>query len=121
MLPALVVLAFVLSAADHWTTYLCLTHEAPGLQVIEGNPFAAWLFSTLGLAPGLALDSLITAGALGFLLVSRTPARWIKLAFLCGLILATGLAVTNNLEALAALRLAPLGLSCGGAPCPVAS
>jgi hypothetical protein len=35
----------------------------------------------------------------------------VKVSFLCGLILATGLAVANNLEALATLRLAPLGIS----------
>jgi len=42
MLPMLVVVALVLSAADHWTTYLCLIEETPGLQVMEGNPLAAW-------------------------------------------------------------------------------
>lgn len=111
MLIALVVIALLLSAADHWTTYQCLTREAPGFRVIEGNPLAAWLFSTLGLAGGLLLDSLVTAAAFAFLLVSRTPPRWVKLCFLLGLILATGLAVANNLEALSTLRRAPPGLS----------
>jgi hypothetical protein len=110
MLPMLVLVALVLSAADHWTTYLCLTEEAPGLRVMEGNPLAAWLFATLGLAGGLVIDSLVTVGALAFLLVSRSVPRWIKLSFLCGLIGATGLAVANNIEALAALRMGALGL-----------
>ena len=110
MLPMLVVVALVLSAADHWTTYLCLIEETPGLQVMEGNPLAAWLFATLGLAGGLVIDSLVTVGALAFLLVSCSVPRWVKLAFLCGLIGATGLAVANNLGALKALRMAPFGL-----------
>jgi hypothetical protein len=110
MLLTLSVVALALAAADHWTTYLCLTQEAPGLQAIEANPLAAWLFASLGLVGGLAVDSVVTVAALVFLLVSRSVPRWIKVAFLGGLILATGLAVANNLEALAALRLAPLGL-----------
>ena len=110
MLLTLVVVALALSVADHWTTYLCLTREAPGLLVIEGNPLAAWLFASLGLVGGLAVDSLVTIGALAFLLASRSVPRWIKLAFLGGLIVATGLAVANNVGALAALRSAPLGL-----------
>ena len=109
MLPVLVALAIALSAADHWTTYLCLTQEAPGLLVTEGNPLAAWLFASFGLAGGLVLDSLVTVGALAFLLVSRSVPRWVKLAFLGALIGATGLAVVNNLGALAALRQAPFG------------
>jgi hypothetical protein len=52
----------------------------------------------------------VTVAALAFLLFSRSIPRWVKLAFLCGLIGATGLAVSNNLGALAALRLAPFGL-----------
>jgi hypothetical protein len=109
MLLTLVVVALVLSAADHWTTYLCLTHQAPGLQVSEGNPLAAWLFTTLGLPGGLAVDSLVTLGALAFLLASRSLPRFVKLVFLSALITATALAVDNNLEALTALRVAPLG------------
>jgi hypothetical protein len=110
MLPMLVAVALVLSAADHWTTYLCLTAEVRGVEAVEGNPLAAWLFATLGLAGGLVVDTLVTVAALAFLLFSRSIPRWVKLAFLCGLIGATGLAVSNNLGALAALRLAPFGL-----------
>jgi hypothetical protein len=110
MLPVLVAVALLLSAADHWTTYLCLTHEAPGVEVTEGNPLAAWLFATLGLGGGLVLDSLVTVGALAFLVVSGSVPRWVKLAFLGALIGATGLAVANNLGALAALRQPPFGL-----------
>jgi hypothetical protein len=110
MLLMLAAVALALAAADHWTTYLCLTQEAQGLLAIEANPLAAWLFASLGLVGGLAVDSLVTLAALAFLLLSRSVPRWIKVAFLSALILATGLAVANNLEALATLRLAPLGL-----------
>jgi hypothetical protein len=110
MLPVLVAVALVLSAADHWTTYLCLTQEAGGFEVSEANPLAAWLFATLGLAGGLVVDTLVTVAALAFLLVSGSVPRWIKLAFLGCLIGVTALAVANNLGALAALRRGPLGL-----------
>jgi hypothetical protein len=110
MLPVLVTVALLLSAADHWTTYLCLSQEAPGVEVSEGNPLAAWLFTTLGLTGGLVVDTLVTVAALAFLAVSDSVPRWVKYAFLCGLIGATTLAVANNLGALTALRLAPFGL-----------
>jgi hypothetical protein len=107
MLSVLVGIALLLSAADHWTTWRCFMTEAPGWIVTEGNPLAAWLFTRAGVVPGLALDSAVTLAALGFLLVTPRIPRMGKVAFLALLIWTTGLAVANNLEALATLALAP--------------
>ena len=61
---ALAILAvWVLSAADHYTTYLMLANPIPGWDVWESNPVAKWLFDTFGLIPGLAIDSVFTIGA----------------------------------------------------------
>ena len=49
----------VLSAADHWTTYLCLRNPVTGWDVSEANPISDWLFSGIGLVPGLLVDSAI--------------------------------------------------------------
>jgi hypothetical protein len=109
MLYLLSAFVLLLSAADHWTTYLCLTQEVPGWQAIEGNPIAAWLFEAVGLLPGLAIDSVVTLGALAFLLTTeRLPLR-LKRLFLVGVACATTYAVANNLNALSALGLSPFG------------
>ena len=49
MLHLLVALTLLLTAADHWTTYLCLRAPVAGWQVIEANPIADWLFQNLGI------------------------------------------------------------------------
>jgi hypothetical protein len=102
----LLVLALALSAADHWTTWLCLRAPAPGLAARETNPVAAWLFRHCGLGPGLAIDSALTVAALGFLATGRLPrpARALALALFAALA-AAGLAA--NLAALSRLGLAP--------------
>jgi len=91
-----VVLALLFSALDHWTTWLCLRAPVPGWDVREGNPLAAWLFGSFGLAEGLAIDSLVTLGAV--LIVARTQrvARPVKLALLGLLIGSSAFAVANN-------------------------
>ena len=66
----LALLTLLLSAADHWTTYLCLRQPVDGWHVTEANPLADWLFDMMGLVPGLAVDSLITLSAVGFLLAT---------------------------------------------------
>ena len=45
MLALLAVLTLALTAADHWTTYLCLRAPVEGWQVTEANPLASWLFA----------------------------------------------------------------------------
>jgi hypothetical protein len=109
MLNALAWLTLFLSAADHWTTYLCLRSPIAGWDVVEANPLAAWLFQSTGLVPGLLLDSAVTLSAVVFLLFTdRLPSAAKAFCFL--LIAAfTGYAVANNLAALQVLGLSPLG------------
>ena len=86
----------LLSASDHWTTYLCLRRPVPGFDVTEANPLAAWLFAEVGLVEGLLIDSLLTLGALAFLLRTTRLPHVVKVAFLCVVVAGTGYAVVNN-------------------------
>jgi hypothetical protein len=103
-------MTLALSAADHWTTYLCLRVPIDGWQVTEANPISDWLFSWIGLVPGLMLDSLITICAVVFLVTTPRLPRPIKTAFFSAVVLSTGYAVINNLQAIEALGLSPLGI-----------
>jgi hypothetical protein len=105
----LALFTLLLTAADHWTTYLCLRTPIPGFEVSEANPIAGWLFGSLGLVPGLALDSVATLVALAFLLSTRLIPRPAKRIFLLVVIAWTGYAVVNNLHAIASMGLSPLG------------
>ncbi len=107
----LAVLWVLLSAADHWTTYLCLRAPVTGWQVVEANPLASWMFGSFGLVPGLAIDSAITLGVVAFVLTTRFIPEAFKGAFFGVVIAGTGLAVYNNCRALAALGLSPLGVA----------
>lgn len=109
MLHLLAVLTLLLSAADHWTTYLCLRSPVSGFEITEANPFAAWLFHSVGLIEGLMFDSVLTIAALAFLVTTHWLPRVAKLAFLVGVIGWTGFAVVNNLRAIYLLGLSPLG------------
>jgi len=109
MLGALAALVAVLTLLDHWTTWLCLRGSVPGWEVSEANPVAAWLFSALGLLPGLAVDTAVTAGAVLFVLQTTRLPRFAKGLCLALLVGTTGFAVLNNVEAVRALGLSPLG------------
>ena len=109
MLRALAALTLLLSASDHWTTYLCLRAPVEGMSVIEANPLAAWLFQRVGLVEGLFLDSIITLLALGFLITTRRLPRPVKLGFLAVVVTGTGYAVVNNLGVLARIGLTITG------------
>lgn len=102
-------LTLLLAAADHWTTYLCLRRPVDGWVVTELNPIADWLFATLGLVPGLLLDSAVTLAAVAFLLSTARLPRVAKAGFLAAICLWTAYAVFNNLQAIGALGLSPLG------------
>ena len=109
MLGWLVGTTLLLTAADHWTTYLCLRNPVAGWLVTEANPIADWLFASMGLVPGLFLDSVVTLGAVGFLLTTRRFPRPAK-TFFFGVVSAwTAHAVINNTQALFAMGLSPLG------------
>jgi len=110
MIPFLAAIALLFSCADHWTTYICLRAPVAGWQVLEANPLAAWLFEHLGLAQGLWLDTAITAGAMVFLVRTERVPEPMKLAFLGILVTTTGLAVSNNLDAVFQMGLSPAAL-----------
>ena len=109
MLFALVGLTLLLTAADHWTTYVCLRAPVPGWEVTEANPLADWLFTTVGLGPGLMVDSFVTLIAVGFLLATTLIPRNAKAGFFLVISAWTGWAVVNNMQAIADLGLSPLG------------
>ncbi len=109
MLRLLALITALLSASDHWTTYLCLRAPARGYQVWEANPIAAWLFENLGLVQGLLLDSVLTLAALALLLTTRRLPHPVKVVFLLAVVAGTGYAVVNNLGVLAAIGVTPLG------------
>lgn len=102
-------LTVLVSAADHWTTYLCLRTPVDGWHVTEANPLADWLFGTLGLVPGLMLDSVVTVAAVAFLMVNRVIPRALCAAFLTFVCVWTAVAVANNVNALDALGLTLMG------------
>ena len=108
-LRTLAMLTVLISAADHWTTYLCLRSPVAGWQVTEANPVAEWLFQTLGLVPGLLLDSAVTIAAVAFLLTTSLIPRPLRAGFLAIVSVWTFLAVANNVQALQALGISPLG------------
>ena len=107
---ALAIATLALSAADHWTTYVCLRQPVSGWEVIEANPISDWLFQTVGLVPGLLVDSILTVSAVAFLLTTRRLPDFAKKAFFGLVVVFTGYAVINNYRAIEALGISPLGL-----------
>ncbi len=97
----------LLTVLDHWTTYVCLRGVVPGWQVSEGNPVAAWLFTSVGLVPGLLIDSAITLGAVAFVLRTSFLTHGAKGTYLSLLLVTTSFAVINNLGAVSLLDLWP--------------
>jgi hypothetical protein len=109
LLHILALLTLLLTAADHWTTYLCLRGPVAGFQVSEANPIADWVFRSLGLGPGILLDSAVTVAAMAFLVTTALIPRTAKGIFLVVVITWTGYAVVNNLQAIYVMGLSPLG------------
>ena len=107
MLRLLAATTILLTCADHWTTYLCLHAPVDGWTVTEANPVADWLFGWAGLNAGLMIDSLVTLGAVAFLMTTHTFDRSIKVGLLAVITLATGYAVINNLTAISRMGIAP--------------
>ena len=102
-------MTLALAAADHWTTYVCLRSSVPGFEVTEANPIADWLFDTIGLIPGIALDTVVTLVAVSALVMTRLVPRTIKTVFFAVVIAWTGYAVVNNLHAIHVMGLPLLG------------
>ena len=110
MLRLLAGVTLLLTAADHWTTFLCLEAPAEGWDVTEANPVADYLFSSLGVVPGLVIDSLVTVLAIAYLLTTTRLPLKAKYSFLCLVVVWTSYAVANNLAAISLLGLNPLGI-----------
>jgi hypothetical protein len=109
LLYILALLTLLLTAADHWTTYLCLQSPVPGFEISEANPIADWLFRSFGLVPGILVDSAVTVAAMGFLVWTALIPRTAKRVFLLVVIGWTGYAVVNNFHAILAMGISPLG------------
>ncbi|MEZ4330698.1 MAG: hypothetical protein R3F35_03025 [Myxococcota bacterium] len=107
MLRLLVLMTVALTCADHWTTWLCLHAPVEGWEVVEANPVASWLFDRTGLGLGLAIDTLLTLGAIAYLSQSAALAHGIKVALLTVITLTTGYAVLCNLGAITQMGIAP--------------
>ena len=108
MLPALVAFTLLLTAADHWTTWLCLRSPVPGWEVSEANPLADWLFRSIGLGPGILLDSAVTLAVLALLVSTPLLPHTAKSGFLAVVVAWTAWAVVNNVHAILALGISPL-------------
>jgi hypothetical protein len=107
MLRLFAITTVLLTCADHWTTYVCLNAPIDGWTVTEANPVAEWLFSWAGLNAGLAIDSLVTLGAVFFLLTTHAMGRRLKVGLLAAITLSTAYAVINNVDAIGRMGLAP--------------
>lgn len=102
-------MALLMTAADHWTTWLCLHRPVDNWEVVEANPLAEWLFHSVGLLPGLAIDSFVTLLAVAFLWRTPVFTTRTKCSLLAVILLATGYAVANNAIAISMLGISPLG------------
>ncbi len=107
MLRVFVITTILMTCADHWTTYVCLHAPVDGWSVVEANPIAEWLFGWAGLGKGLAIDSILTLGAVLFLSTTDVFGRTVKISILAIITMSTGYAVINNLGAISQMGLAP--------------
>lgn len=105
----LAALTLLVSAADHWTTYVCLRAPISDWHVTEANPIADWLFHSIGLVPGLLVDSGVTVGAVLFLAVTHRIPDAVKRGIFGVLIAVTAVAVVSNFRAIQAMGLSPFG------------
>lgn len=92
-----------LNLIDNTTTFVCLRAPIPGFEVIEANPFARWLFDSIGLLPGLMLEYLVTTLAVAFLVLSTRISPRVRLALLAVLSVLPAWAALNNLEVMRAI------------------
>ena len=96
-------LVMVFNLLDNFTTFLCLRAPVRGYEVVEANPLARWLFEEVGLVEGLLIETLLTLGAVGFLVLSsRIPAP-IRLGLLGVLAILPAWASLHNFEVIQAL------------------
>lgn len=106
MRMSLGMLVVVFNLLDNATTFLCLRAPIPGQDVIEANPFARWLFDSVGLVPGLTLETVITTAAVCFLVLSPRIPRPIRFGLLTVLAILPAWAAANNFQVMWDLGLA---------------
>lgn len=104
----LAVVAFNL--LDNTTTFLCLRSPVEGFEVVEANPFARFVFDSVGLVPGLAFETLITTATVAFLVFTPRLSRGLRYAVLAILTLLPAWASVNNLLV---MRAVGIGLGIG--------
>ena len=80
---------------DH-ALFFCLRDPVPGYAVVEANPIARWMFESIGLVQGLLLETVVTTGAVAFLVLSPRIPRRIRFALLALLIVLPAYAAANN-------------------------
>lgn len=96
----LILATLLLSAGDHYTTWLMLREPLPGWDVWEANPIARWLFNTMGLVPGLAIDSIATVAFGTWAYQTDKVVDEFKIVACLVICLATGYAIHNNVQVL---------------------
>jgi hypothetical protein len=96
-------LVLILNTLDNATTFLCLRAPVKGLEIVEANPIARWLFESLGLVEGLVLESALTLGAVIFLVRTPTLSSSVRNSLLFLLIALPAWAVANNLRVMSAI------------------
>lgn len=89
---------------DHLTTWWCLREPVPGWVVTEVNPMADWLFVTVGLVPGLLIDSVFTVIVVVWFYRWNIPEP-LKIGFLSVVTVVTTYAVVNNYNAIVKMGL----------------
>ena len=68
----------------------------PGTRWPRPTPVAAWLFGSIGLVPGLALEMAVTSSAIAFLVLTRHVPHRVKLLILFVLAALPAWAAINN-------------------------
>jgi hypothetical protein len=96
-------LVLILNTLDNATTFFCLRAPVEGLEIVEANPIARWLFESLGLVEGLVLESALTLGAVIFLVRTPTLSSSVRNSLLFLLIALPAWAVANNLRVMSAI------------------
>ncbi len=91
-------LVMVLNFLDNATTFVCLRTPIPGMNVVEANPFARWLFDSVGLLQGLAFETFVSTAAVCFLVLTPLVSDRVRFTILTILAILPGVAVVNNLH-----------------------
>jgi hypothetical protein len=88
--------ALLMNALDNLTTLRCLSDPAPGFGVYEANPLAAWTFDAVGLRPGLAVEMVLSALAIAFLVYSKSFSLRLRMGILIAMVVLPAWAALNN-------------------------